>query len=205
MRCSVSFCQSVGVAARMLRHDRRGVTTIEFALVAPVFLMVIIGCLDLGQMVYAKGVLDGAVEKAARDSSLETGDTSLADGKVRSTITKVLPKATVSSTRKSYFDFTNANKGEALDDKNGDGECSTGESYTDRNGNSRWDEDLGEDGNGGANDVIVYTVRVAYDPVFAVPLVPINWSRREIVSTAVKRNQPFALQEGSYASQPRTC
>lgn len=205
MRWPQPISQGLNVAARRLCTDRRGVTTIEFALVAPVFLMVIIGCLDLGQMVYAKGVLDGAVEKAARDSSLETGDTTLADGLVKKTITKVLPKATVSSTRKSYFDFTNANKGEDLDDGNGDGECSEGETFTDLNGNGRWDEDLGEDGNGGANDVIVYTVTVAYDPVFAVPLVPINWSRREITSTAVKRNQPFALQEGSYASTPGSC
>jgi len=205
MRRSLPLAQCVSATARKLRSDKRGVTTIEFALVAPVFLMVIVGCLDLGQMVYAKGVLDGAVEKAARDSSLETGDTSLADGMVKNTITKVLPNATVSSTRKSYFDFTNANKGEDLDDENGDGECSEDESFTDLNGNDRWDEDLGEDGNGGANDVIVYTVTVAYDPVFAVPLVPIDWSRREIESTAVKRNQPFALQDGSYTSQPGKC
>ncbi|MDP3550554.1 MAG: pilus assembly protein [Novosphingobium sp.] len=205
MRRSLPLAQCVSATARRLRTDKRGVTTIEFALVAPVFLMVIVGCLDLGQMVYAKGVLDGAVEKAARDSSLETGDTSLADGMVKNTITKVLPNATVSSTRKSYFDFTNANKGEDLDDENGDGECSEDESFTDLNGNDRWDEDLGEDGNGGANDVIVYTVTVAYDPVFAVPLVPIDWSRREIESTAVKRNQPFALQDGSYTSQPGKC
>lgn len=205
MRRYLPLAESVCAVERRLRTDKRGVTTIEFALVAPVFLMVIIGCLDLGQMVYAKGVLDGAVEKAARDSSLETGDTSLADGMVKNTITKVLPNVIVSSTRKSYFDFTNANKGEDLDDENGDGECSEGESFTDLNGNDRWDEDLGEDGNGGANDVIVYTVTVAYDPVFAVPLVPIDWSRREIESTAVKRNQPFALQDGSYTSQPGTC
>jgi TadE-like protein len=205
MHRSLPLAEIVGATARKLRTDKCGVTTIEFALVAPVFLMVIIGCLDLGQMVYAKGVLDGAVEKAARDSSLETGDTSLADGMVKNTITKVLPNATVSSTRKSYFDFTNANKGEDLDDENGDGECSEGEGFTDLNGNDHWDEDLGEDGNGGANDVIVYKVTVAYDPVFAVPLVPINWSRREIESTAVKRNQPFALQEGSYTSQPGMC
>ncbi|NLR72518.1 pilus assembly protein [Novosphingobium sp. ERN07] len=190
---------------RGLSVDRRGVTTIEFAIVAPVFLMMVIGCLDVGQMVYAKGVLDGAVEKAARDSSLETGDIGLADSRVENVIKKVLPGATVSSTRKSYFDFVNANKGEKLNDTNGDGECSTGESYTDSNGNQRWDEDLGKDGNGGANDVIVYTVTVAYEPTFQVPLVPLDWSRREITSTAVKRNQPFALQTGSYSSQVRTC
>ncbi|MFY7837803.1 MAG: TadE/TadG family type IV pilus assembly protein [Novosphingobium sp.] len=205
MRRLPLFPTVCGKATRRLLADRRGVTTIEFVIVAPMFLMLVIGCLDVGQLVYAKGVLDGAVEKAARDSSLETGDTSLADDLVEKTIKKVLPRATVASKRKSYFDFVNANKGEKLDDANGDGECSPGESYTDRNGNQRWDDDLGKDGNGGANDVIVYTVTVTYDPTFQVPLVPVDWSRREITSTAVKRNQPFALQTGSYSSQPRTC
>lgn len=205
MRCVSPLSSVCRKALRGLLSDRRGVTSIEFVIVAPMFLMLVIGCLDLGQLVYAKGVLDGAVEKAARDSSLETGDTSLADSRVEKVIKKVLPGATVASTRKSYFDFVNANKGEKLDDANGDGECSPGESYTDRNGNQRWDDDLGKDGNGGANDVIVYTVTVAYDPTFQVPLVPMDWARREITSTAVKRNQPFALQTGSYSSQPRTC
>lgn len=188
-----------------LALDDRGVTTLEFTLVAPIFLMVIVGCLDLGQMVYAKGVLDGAVEKAARDSSLETGNTGTADGVVENSISKVLPGARVRSTRKSYFDFTNARRGEPLDDVNGNGECSAGESYNDMNNNGRWDRDLGRDGNGGANDVIVYTVNVTYDPVFAVPLVPLDWSRRTISATAVKRNQPYALQSGGYTSQARTC
>lgn len=188
-----------------LRGENSGVTTIEFAFVAPAFLLALVGCLDLGQMVYAKGVLDGAVEKAARDSTLETGDTSVADAKVISAMRPIVPGAQVTSTRKSYYDFARTNKGEPLDDKNGDGACSPGEGYTDENGNGSWDEDLGRTGNGGANDVIVYTVRVQYDPVFAVPIVPLDWSRREITAIAVKRNQPFALQDGSYGSTPRVC
>lgn len=191
--------------------DRAGVTTIEFAMVMPVFLLALVGCLDLGQMVYAVGVLDGAVEKAARDSTLETGDTSAADAKVRRAIAPVLPGAQVTSTRKSYFDFAHANKGEVLNDANGDGECTPAspgvqaETFTDENGNGRYDKDLSQSGNGGANDVIVYTVSVQYDPVFAMPFVPLDWSRRTISSTAVKRNQPYALQAGSYTSKPETC
>lgn len=194
----------------MTRHpqlvrDRNGVTTVEFAMVMPVFLLALVGCLDLGQMVYAIGVLDGAVEKAARDSTLETGNTANADAAVTSAVGKILPGARISSTRKSYFDFAHANKGEPLNDTNGDGLCSTGEGYTDENGNGSWDDDLGRTGNGGANDVIVYTVTVRYDPVFAIPLLPLDWSEREISSTAVKRNQPYALQEGSYGSTARVC
>jgi len=190
---------------RRLKRDSAGVTAVEFALVAPIFLMVIVGSLDLGQMVYAKSVLDGVVEKAARDSTLESGDTILADRVVKKAVLEILPEARVSATRKSYFDFNSANRGEELDDVNGDGECSPGEAYTDLNGNDAWDEDLGAAGNGGANDVIVYTVKVSYEPVFAMPIVPLDWSTREISATAVKRNQPFGKQSGSYSARPKTC
>lgn len=190
---------------RRLTRDSAGVTAVEFALVAPIFLMVIVGSLDLGQMVYAKSVLDGVVEKAARDSTLESGDTTLADRVVKRAVLEILPEARVSATRKSYFDFDSANRGEELDDVNGDGDCSPGEAYTDLNGNDAWDEDLGAAGNGGANDVIVYTVNVAYEPVFAMPMVPLDWSTREISATAVKRNQPFGKQSGSYSARPKTC
>ena len=187
-----------------LRGSKSGVTTVEFAIVAPVFLLVIIGSLDLGQMVYATGVLDGAVEKAARDSTLETGNTAQADAIVENVIGKVLPGATISSTRKSYFDFTDVKRAEPLQDTNSDGECSTGEKYVDENNNGRYDEDVGLGGNGGANDVIVYTVNVRYTPTFAMPLVPLDWSERELTSTTVKRNQPFALQDGQ-GSGEGTC
>ena len=53
-----------------LAQDATGAVLIEFALVAPVFLMLIMGTFDLGQMAYGKSVLEGAVQKAARDSEI---------------------------------------------------------------------------------------------------------------------------------------
>lgn len=184
--------------------DTAGVTTTEFVFVAPVFLMLVMGCLDIGHTTYAIGVLDGAVEKAARDSSLETANTTAADNIVKGLVGRVLPDAVVTSTRKSYFDFTDVDRPEKWDDANNDGTCSTGEQYVDKNNNGRWDEKMGADGNGGANDVVMYTVTVRYDAVFKLPLVPLNWNTREISSTAVRRNQPFALQ-ASRGSGTGTC
>jgi Flp pilus assembly protein TadG len=189
-----------------LSLDTAGATAVEFALIMPLFLLVLVGSLDLGQMVYAKAVLDGVVEKAARDSTLETGDTSLADGIVRETIAPILPDSRVTATRKSYFDYANSNRGEELiTDANGDGNASQGDKFIDLNNNDRRDKDLGVDGNGGSNDVIVYTVNVEYEPIFAMPLVPLDWSTRNISATAVKRNQPFAKVNGSYSAREITC
>lgn len=184
--------------------DRSGVTIIEFALVAPMFLLLVIGSLDIGQLVYATGVLDGAVEKAARDSAIETGDTAAADAKVRTAVQHVLPDAELSSTRQSYFDFKDIERPERWNDANNDGTCSTGETYVDENQNGQWDADIGKTGNGGANDVVIYKVTVRYVSVFAVPLIPTDWTTREITSTAVRRNQPYALQE-KLGSEAGTC
>lgn len=185
-------------------REQAGSVVVEFAIILPIFLLLIIGCLDLGQMAYAVGVLDGAVEKAARDSTLESGDTSAADAKVSDIILKVLPGATVSSTRKSYFEFSDIDRPERWNDANNDGTCSTGETYVDENNDGIWNEEIGRDGNGGANDVVMYKVTVRYDPVFAMPLVPLSWNQRKISSLAVRRNQPFALQDG-YGSGSGTC
>ncbi len=184
--------------------DCTGATVVEFALILPVFLLVIVGCLDIGQMVYGIGVLDGAVEKAARDSTLETGNTANADAQVEDVIGRVLPGARLTSKRESYYAFSDIDRPERWNDANNDGDCSTGETYVDENSNGSWDRDIGESGNGGANDVVVYKVTVRYDPVFAMSLVPLDWNTREISSTAVHRNQPFALQEGR-GSASGTC
>lgn len=187
-----------------LLADRSGVTIIEFALVAPVFFLMVFGCLDVGQLVYMTGVLDGAVEKAARDSAIETGDTTVADAKVRTAIQHLLPDAEVTSSRQSYFDFKDIARPERWNDANNDGTCSTGETYVDENQNGQWDADVGKTGNGGANDVVIYTVTVRYVSPFAVPIIPTNYNTRQLTSTAVRRNQPYALQD-SLGSEAGTC
>ena len=146
----------------------------------------------------------GAVQKAGRDSSLETGDTTVADEKVREQVEPVLPDVEISSERVSYFDFTDIGRAEAWNDANGDGSCDNGEAYTDENRNGDWDADIGANGNGGADDVVVYTVNATYTPVFRIPLLPHQWNERTLSSSTVRKNQPFADQ-AEYGSAAGVC
>lgn len=187
-----------------LLSDRRGVTATEFALLAPVFFMFLIGLLDLGQSIYGQVVLNGAVAKAARSSSLETANTATADAEVASIVDKVLPGAKVTSTRKSYYDFNDVGRAEKWNDANNDGSCDNGENYVDENGNGQWDSDIGVGGNGGADDVVVYTVTATFDPLFKVPFVPEMWKTRKLTASTVTKNQPFANQD-KYGSNSGTC
>ena len=177
-----------------LAQDATGAVLIEFALVAPVFLMLIMGTFDLGQMAYGKSVLEGAVQKAARDSALETSSTLVADNTVKNIIGPILPGAQLTTTRTSYFDFVDIGRPERWNDGNNNGQCDNNETYVDENSNGDWDKDIGVTGNGGASDVIIYTVVVKYTPVFRIPFMPAKWYERTLTSTAVRKNQPFAQQ-----------
>lgn len=189
---------------RRLGSDRSGVSATEFALVAPVFLTLLVGILDVGQMGYGNAVLNGAVQKAARDSALETGNTDAADEVVKKIVAPVFPGATYSSARSSYYDFADIGRPERWNDANNNGTCDNNEGYVDENENGAWDADIGLDGNGGANDVVVYSVTATYRPVFRVPFLPEKWQLRSVTGSAVKKNQPFADQR-EYGSTAGVC
>ncbi|HEY9163605.1 MAG TPA: TadE/TadG family type IV pilus assembly protein [Magnetovibrio sp.] len=48
------------------RRGERGATAVEFALVAPVFLLFVLGIIDLGRLFYVKNIMQYAVEQTAR-------------------------------------------------------------------------------------------------------------------------------------------
>ena len=187
-----------------LADSRAGNAITEFAILAPVFLLLMMGTFDLGQMIYAKAMLHGVVEAAARSSSLETANTTVADAKVKKDLEPILPGATFETKRVSYFDFADVGRPEQWNDANDDGLCSDGETFTDENRNGHWDADVGASGNGGAGDVVLYTVTVTYKPVFAVPLLKNDEGNRTLSATAVKKNQPFADQK-TYGSDAGVC
>ena len=52
--------------ARGAVHNEHGATAVEFALVAPIFLIFVIGIIDLGRLFYIKNVMQFSVEQASR-------------------------------------------------------------------------------------------------------------------------------------------
>ncbi|WP_245647706.1 TadE/TadG family type IV pilus assembly protein [Novosphingobium lentum] len=195
--------RAAGGAAGLAR-DARGAAALEFALVAPLFFTLIFGIFDMGQVVYGKAVLDGAVQQAARDNSLESANTTAADAFVKKIVGPVLPGVTLASTRSSYYDFNDILRPEKYNDANKDGKCDNGEAYTDENGDGHWNADVGKSDNGGANDVVVYKVVATFKPLFSIPFLPNKWTTQRVSAVAVKKNQPFAYQ-ASYGNAAGTC
>ncbi|MEO9462977.1 MAG: TadE/TadG family type IV pilus assembly protein [Marinomonas sp.] len=199
-----SLTSSVSRLVIALRDDEQGTTIMEFGLMATVFVTLLLGLFDLGQLAYTQSVLNGAVQTAARSSSLESGNTTNADAEVTSIVSLVAPGATVATSRVSYYDFDDIERAESWNDSDGSGVCDNGESYSDENGNGQWDEDIGTDGNGGASDVVIYAVTVSYKPLFPNPFVPGGSKNRNLTASTVKKNQPFADQPG-YGATAGTC
>ena len=178
-----------------LLRDRRGATIVEFAIVAPVMMILLMGISDLAYQVYAQSILNGALQKAGRDSAIQGGaeNTATIDAKVTAMVQKIAANATITFTRKNYDSFS-VIKPEPFVDTNGNGVRNSGECFTDINGNGTWDADPGMSGQGGANDVTVYTATVSYPRLFPVAGL-FGWPTTQTISaTTLLKNQPYASQ-----------
>lgn len=181
-------------ALTRLRRDRRGATILEFGLVIPVFALMCLGLFDLAHQRYVRSVLNGAVQKAGRDSGLQTGVTNAAtiDAQVQGTVKRTVPNGTFSSTRLAYQDFANINQPEPFTDSNNNGTRDPGECFQDVNGNGSWNASAGASGQGGASDAVVYTVTVTYPHMFPVVNALGMSSTVTMAASTVLRNQPYA-------------
>ncbi len=181
---------------RNLRRDDTGAYMIEFALVMPTFLLLIMGIFDIGVQMYAKAVLAGAVEEAARSSTLEANnsDQSAVDDRVRDAMGTVASYATLSFARQSYNNFSDVAEAEAFTDRNSNGTRDAGECFEDANANGTWDQDHGASGQGGADDVVLYRVTMTYDRIFPLWRMLGEPQAEDITVTTVLRNQPFTNQ-----------
>jgi hypothetical protein len=179
--------------------DDRGVTIIEFGIVAPVLCMLLVCAFDLGHTLYMQAVLQGIVQKAARDSTLENADTdqlALIDNKVLKQVRALNKSVTPIFTRRYYRTFADAAaaKPEPWTDTDKDGTCDHGEPYEDDNNNGVWDKDGANGGQGGAKDRTVYTVQLSYPHLFPVYNFLGGAKNVNLVATTVLENQPYADQ-----------
>ncbi len=181
---------------KRISADTRGMTIIEFAFIAPTLLVLMMGTFDLGFRAYATSVLQGEVQKAARDATLETGSTAgtALNAQVQTQVSRVVPNGTWTFTRKSYSSFTRAGAAENFTDNNGNGTREAGECFQDENGNGNWDADVGLNGQGTSDDIVTYTASVSYPRLFPMHGL-LGWSANQTISaTTTLRNQPYGTQ-----------
>lgn len=202
---------------RLLRRlvlDRRGSPAVEFAIVAPVMLMLMMGLGELAFQDYVQAVLTGAVQKAGRDSTIQGNaqQTDAIDAPVKTAVKALVPTATFTSVRANYDNYASM-AGEPFTDSKYpntssgtyDGICDHGESYTDVNGNSHYDLDLSASGEGGASDIARYTMTVTYNRIFPIGRW-VGWGNAVTLSaTTLLKNQPYATQTVNNGTTSGTC
>jgi Flp pilus assembly protein TadG len=182
-----------------LHRDERGITAVEFAMVAPVMLLMMMGFFEMAHREYVRVILQSAVAKAARESSLE-GAGALAttiDGKVQNAVRPVAgTAATFAAARLSYSDFSQVAQAERYIEGTPDNDrYDLGECFDDVNGNGQWDADLGLAGQGGARDAVLYRMTVNYPRMFPVAGMFGLSPTLSVSATSVMRNQPFGDQQ----------
>jgi Flp pilus assembly protein TadG len=182
---------------RLLACDTGGMAVTEFGVIAPVFLMLLLGIYDIGHEIYVQSVLQGAVQAAPRDAGLESGaaDRAAIDAFVEKQVGPIAPGASYTFSRSNYSTFSDVGRPEDFVDANNNGQYDNGECFIDENGNGQWDDDVGAAGLGGADDVVLYTVTVSYPRLFPLwALIGLNRDTTASAKTTL-RNQPFGNQD----------
>jgi hypothetical protein len=181
---------------KSLRSDVGGVTIIEFAFAAPALLLLLFGFFDFGYRAYALAVLQGEVQKAGRDSTLEGagGATAGIDARIKTTVQKIVKNGVFTFDRRAFVSFTRAGEAEIFTDTNLNGTRDPGECYQDENASGFWEDNAGVIGQGGARDIVVYEVTVTFQRLFPMAGLLGFSSNQSISSSSVLRNQPFGDQ-----------
>jgi Flp pilus assembly protein TadG len=183
---------------RRLRTCRRGVTGIEFAVVAPAVFLTVAGIIELALIMFVSTLSEGGLREASRFSI--TGF--IPPGMTREErILEILGEHTIglvdmaqaTIAYKVYPSFDDIGKPEPFTDTApANGTYDAGEAFQDINGNGQWDSDMGAAGLGGPGDIVLYTIE--FDWELMTPLVsPLigTGGKLSMKSSVAVKNEPF--------------
>ncbi len=178
---------------RRLRANRSGSAAVEFGFVALPMSLLILPPIDLGYRAYAQSVLQGVLVRAARNSTTGSFSNSQIDAMVNNELTEFKKNATVTVTRKNYASFSGVGKPEKItSDTAPIGSYNVGDCYNDTNGNGQWDADQGKAGQGGADDVVFYEVKIVFPRIIPMTGLLGFPANETLKSSTIVRNQPYA-------------
>ncbi len=143
---------------------------IEFALVAPVLILMLAGIMEISMVMLVNMLLEGGVRDASRFGiTVRTVPGVSREQYISNLVNEHLHGlATVSSDDievKWYPSFGEIAEAEHYEDANDNGQWDAGEFYEDANSNGQWDDDPGVDGAGGRSDIVVYRVNAEWQMI----------------------------------------
>jgi len=177
--------------------NESGVTAVEFAMVAPVLMLFLIGIIEFGLIFAADILLKNATYDAARIGrtgfvAQDSTQDEMVLGMIRREAGMLMNSKDITIKSAAYAGFDRLKKPEPFIDANKNGRRDDGENYTDVNGNGKYDLDQGRTGFGGANEVVLYTV--SYPWKMFTPLIGKLVGTDGVLTltaTAVVQNEPY--------------
>jgi len=193
----------------VLWRDERGGPAIEFALAAPIILLMLAAIAEFGMYMLVTVTLEGSLRDVARYGI--TGQTPQGNDRIAYML-QIIAAGThglvniddVVLQIKAYPTFEDVGQGEDYIDANGNGAYDPGETFKDCNGNGVRDSDRGTDGTGASGQVVVY--RIDYDwPMLTTMLSTLigHAGTLHISASTVVRNEPW--DSISAGSTPQSC
>ena len=177
-----------------LTRDRDGIAAVEFAVLAPALLLMVIGSFEVAILLFVSGTMESAVLAASRAGITGfTEDGVSREERIRDIIVDRtlgfvdMDRTTIRTL--VYESFDQIGQPEPFTDMNADGVHDPGEAFNDVNGNGEWDDDMGAAGLGGPGDIVLYDIEYEtgaltrfFEPIFG----------RIVHHAAVAvRNEPF--------------
>lgn len=173
-----------------------GVTAIEFAVIAPVLILMLFGILEFALIMLVTNMMESATAISSRlgktgysAAGISREETILAS--IRERAGELIDPAQLVITSKFYEQFDQIGDAEPWNDSNHNGTPEPGE-YTDINGNGHYDADMGLAGYGNADDIVVYTVRYPWGITTPIMRELIGRDGVYTITThAVVKNEPY--------------
>jgi TadE-like protein len=194
-----------------LRADRRGASALEFALLTPPFLLLLMGSFDIAYQAYVRSTAQGAIETLTRAATIQNADDSALQDRLRDTVRQVAPSASVLITRGSVSRFSNFGSMERLTldhnnngvldppfDSDGNGTKDKTDCWEDIDNNGvRNVVTLGKNNIGGADDIVRYNAEVTFNRLFPIwKLFNMPMETKVSAATLVRR-QPYEAQKAA--------
>ncbi|WP_372530314.1 TadE/TadG family type IV pilus assembly protein [Sphingobium abikonense] len=180
-----------------LGRDARGVTLLEFGLIAPPLMLTIMAIGDMGYQSYWRAVARGVLEKAARAASVGTLNGTQFDAYITQQMRAISARnaSPPHIVKKSYYNFSRVGKPEKITSDTAPlGVYNSGDCYEDANGNGSFDASGGSTGLGSADDIVYYEVTLSQPRLFPMARL-LGWSATQSVTVSTMvRNQPWANQ-----------
>jgi len=172
-----------------------GQAMVEFALVGPIFLAIMLSIFEFSGIMFVQTLLEGGAREASRYGLTGQQPEGISrDAMILQIVSEnsfgIIDVDELEMTTSVYGDFSEVGQPEPFTDENGNDAYDSGEPYVDSNGNGSWDDDMGAAGLGGPGEVVVY--EMSYDWPIMIPLFqPFFGDHVTLQANIAVRNEPF--------------